>query len=203
MSTDAPDFIPLFPLSQGIFPDGMLQLKIFEVRYLDLIRRCHREQTPFGVVWLAQGQEVQVPGQVPQLYPWGCEVLVREIEALQPALLRVRCQAITRFMLESHVAGPLGVWQGKVTRRPDDPVIPLPDDLQYLAGELGRLIADTQRRGLGALLPIYAPYRLDECGWVANRLAELIQVDASVKQALMGEDDPEARLRRVGTLMAR
>jgi Lon protease-like protein len=47
------DTIPLFPLSHGVFPDGMLPLQIFEPRYLDLIKRCQREQMPFGVVaWL-------------------------------------------------------------------------------------------------------------------------------------------------------
>jgi len=46
------DKIALFPLSHGVFPDGMLSLQIFEVRYLDLIKRCHTQQIPFGVVWL-------------------------------------------------------------------------------------------------------------------------------------------------------
>ena len=49
--------VPLFPLSHGVFPDGALQLNIFEVRYLDLIRRSHREGVPFGVPWLAEGHE--------------------------------------------------------------------------------------------------------------------------------------------------
>ena len=57
--------IPLFPLSTGLFPEGMLQLQIFEVRYLDLIKRCHQQQQPFGVVSIKHGKEVQVPGEVP------------------------------------------------------------------------------------------------------------------------------------------
>jgi Lon protease-like protein len=83
--------IPLFPLSHGVFPDGVLQLQIFEVRYLDLIRRCHREQTPFGVAWLAQGNEVAVPGQVPRLHPVGTLAHIETLETIQAALLRVRC----------------------------------------------------------------------------------------------------------------
>lgn len=202
MSADTPTPLPLFPLSHGVFPDGMLQLNVFEVRYLDLIRRCHREQTPFGVAWLMDGHEVQVPGHVPRLHVWGCQVMVRELEAVQPALLRVVCQGTTRFRLDSHAAGPFGVWQGMVLPRPDDPVVPIPDDLQFLAEELGRLIADAQRRGLSDQLPMFSPYRLDECGWVANRFAELLPVDNTVKQALMSQDDPEARLRRIRALWA-
>lgn len=56
------DTLSLFPLSHGVFPDGMLQLQIFEVRYLDLMKRAHQNQTPFGVAWLRSGREVQEPG---------------------------------------------------------------------------------------------------------------------------------------------
>lgn len=201
MRDDPQPRIPLFPLSRGVFPDGMLQLNIFEVRYLDLIRRCWREGTPFGVVWLAEGREVQVPGQVPRLHPLGCEVLVRELNAVQPTLLRVRCQGTSRFTLDAHEAGPLGVWQGLVRHLPADEPLPVPVDLQHLADRLGLVIADAQRRGLHDRLPIYPPYRLDECGWVANRLAELLPIDADEAQRLLGEGDPVARLRRVAALL--
>ena len=201
MAPDSPDLIPLFPLSRGVFPDGMLQLNIFEVRYLDLVRRCHREGSAFGVAWLAEGREVQVPGQVPRLHPWGCRVLVRDLEALQPALLQVRCHGTTRFALDAHEAGPLGVWQGRVRHFPPDPEIPLPDDLKHLADPLGRLIAGAQSRGAEDRLPIYPPFRLDDCGWVANRLAELLPLEAEDAQRLLGEGDPLARLRLIAQML--
>ncbi|MFZ9550941.1 MAG: LON peptidase substrate-binding domain-containing protein, partial [Hylemonella sp.] len=72
--------IPLFPLSNGLFPDGMLHLQIFEVRYLDLIKRCHQQQLPFGVAWIQHGSEVQVPGQVPLLHSVGCMAHIRQFE---------------------------------------------------------------------------------------------------------------------------
>jgi hypothetical protein len=79
--------IPLFPLSQGLLPDGMLHLNIFEVRYLDLIKRCQREATPFGVVALLQGHEVQVPNEVPQLHRFGTLAHLQDVQTPQPALL--------------------------------------------------------------------------------------------------------------------
>lgn len=194
MSAD-PNRIPLFPLSRGVFPDGMLQLNIFEVRYLDLIRRCHREGAPFGVAWLAEGREVQVPGQVPRLHPWGCLVEVRELVAVQPTLLNIRCQGTTRFVLDAQEAGPLGVWQGQVRFLPADPVRPVPDESRRLADALDRLIADARERGITDRLPIYPPYRLDDCGWVANRLAELLPITPEDAQRLLAEDDPTVRLR--------
>jgi Lon protease-like protein len=53
--------IPLFPLHQGLFPDGILQLSIFEVRYLDLMRQCEASKTPFGIVFIAEGSEIETP----------------------------------------------------------------------------------------------------------------------------------------------
>ena len=52
------DLLPLFPLQAVLFPGGLLGLKVFEARYLDLVTRCLREQRPFGVVCLRQGGEV-------------------------------------------------------------------------------------------------------------------------------------------------
>ena len=107
--------IPLFPLSHGLFPDGMLSLQIFEVRYLDLIKRCHQQQLPFGVVWLKKGSEVQVPGETPMLHAYGCHAHIREFEQVQPNLFRVICQGGLRFELKDTLPGPFGVWQGDIS----------------------------------------------------------------------------------------
>jgi len=53
--------LPLFPLGTVLFPGGVLPLRIFEVRYLDMIGKCHKAGAPFGVVSLTEGSEVRVP----------------------------------------------------------------------------------------------------------------------------------------------
>lgn len=189
--------VPLFPLSHGVFPDGLLLLNIFEVRYLDLIRRSQRDGTPFGVPWLAEGHEVQVPGHVPTLYPTGCMVEVAEVEEVQPALLRVVCRGLRRFRLKSHELGSYGVWYGDIEYLPDDLPIEIPPDLQPLADQLGRLIRSAQKAGRLEEIPLLAPYRLDECGWVANRWAELLPLPAGLKADLLAADDALERLQRL------
>lgn len=189
--------IPLFPLSHGAFPDGVLQLQIFEVRYLDLIRRCHREHTPFGVAWLAKGKEVAVPGQMPRLHPVGTLVRIDTLETLQPALLRVRCVGGQRFRLARTEAGPYGVWYGQVDYLPEDLPTPIPQGLQSLAKHLGRGIAQAQAEQRLQELPLQAPYRLDECGWVANRWADLLPLAVEEKLSLLAETDPLVRLAQV------
>ena len=66
--------MPLFPLSTVLFPDGVLPLQVFEVRYLDMIGRCLTEDTPFGVVLLTQGHEVRQPDGEPERFAAGREV---------------------------------------------------------------------------------------------------------------------------------
>ncbi len=195
------DTIPLFPLSHGVFPDGMLQLQIFEVRYLDLMKRCHQNQTPFGVAWLRSGKEVQVPGEEPSMYTYGCLAHIREFEQVQANFYQLVCQGGLRFELTSVKAGPLGVWQGEVSYLPQDPELELPLHLQAHADRLGKVIASAQNQGMIDKLPIFAPYQLDQCGWLSNRYAEAMDLEPEIKQQLLGETDPLNRMEAIDQLL--
>lgn len=193
--------IPLFPLSHGLFPDGMLSLQIFEVRYLDLIKRCHQQQLPFGVVWLKKGREVQVPGEIPLMHTHGCLAHIREFEQVQPNLFHVVCQGGLRFALNDTLPGPLGVWQGDISVIAQDPEVQIPADLEHHAGRLGKIIASAQKQGQLHRLPMLQPYRLDECGWVANRYAEALDISTELKVQLLCELDPLKRLQQIDSLI--
>ena len=195
------DTIALFPLSQGIFPDGLLSLQIFEVRYLDLIKRCHQQQQPFGVAWIQEGSEVQVPGQMPSLHQVGCMAHIREFEQVQANFFRIVCQGGLRFQLHEVQAGPLGVWQGKVTYLAQDPEVEVPPAMQTHADRLGKVIATAQQQGVIDKLPIFAPYYLDQCGWLANRYTEAMSLNSEQKQQLLKELDPLQRLESVVRLI--
>jgi Lon protease-like protein len=193
--------IPLFPLSHGLFPDGMLSLQIFEVRYLDLIKRCFQQQLPFGVVWLKKGSEVQVPGETPLLHAYGCCAHIREFEQVQPNLFRVVCQGGLRFALNDTIPGPYGVWQGNISIMEQDPEVEIPAQLADHAGRLGKLIASAQQQGQLQRLPIFQPYLLDQCGWVANRYAEALDINSALKVQLLCEIDPLKRLEAIDSLI--
>ena len=189
--------IPLFPLSHGLFPDGMLPLQIFEVCYLDLLKRCHQQQLPFGVAWIKEGSEVKVPGEVPLLHHVGCLAHVREFEQVQPTFFRVLCQGGLRFQLDDVQPGPFGVWQGSVSYLAQDPEVEVPVSMQTHADRLGKVIATAQQKGLLDKLPIFPPYHLDQCGWVANRYAEAMPISAELKLQMLSEPDPLKRLEAV------
>jgi Lon protease-like protein len=193
----ATETLPLFPLSQPIFPEGLLRLTIFEVRYLHLIRRCQQEGIAFGVVPLADGHEVQKAGAQERLHDIGCQVQLLSVQALQPAVLSVACVGTTRFRLGERARGAYGLWTGEIIPCPAPARLPIPADLQPLADQLGGLIAAAQRQGQEADIPMRPPYRLDECGWVADRWAELLPLPGAEKATLLAQDDELQRLQQI------
>jgi hypothetical protein len=96
--------------------------------------------------------------------------------------------------LDGVEAGPYGVWHAETATVDADLAVEIPDDLQGLSNRLGQWIASAQSKGFEDHLPMERPYRLDECGWVANRLAELLSLPAERKVELMAELDPVRRL---------
>jgi uncharacterized protein len=99
------------------------------------------------------------------------------------------------------VQGQYGVWYGQVIHLEPDPIAQIPSHLQYLADKLGSIISGVQKDGQVTRLPFGTPYKLDECGWVANRIAELLPLAPHEKSALLGEQNPLDRLEAIAARM--
>ncbi|MBD9474002.1 LON peptidase substrate-binding domain-containing protein [Achromobacter sp. ACM01] len=187
--------IPLFPLSNALFPAGVLHLRIFEVRYLDMIRRCIADGSEFGVVGLLSGQEVRTPEGTETLAPVGTMARIDAWDAPMPALLELRCVGTSRFRLLSSEVAKYGLWMGQAEPIPDDPPAPVPAAMQPSADALGRLVAQWQQDGVSPeRMPLGSPFRLDDSGWVADRWCELLPLPPDDKAALLAMTDPVARL---------
>ena len=201
--------LPLFPLGTVLFPGGLLPLRIFEVRYLDMIGKCHKAGAPFGVVSLTQGSEVRVAGAAAERFaPVGTLAEIRALDAPQPGLLQIECTGTQRFRVRSSELQKHGLWTAEVERLPDDLPVEVPEDLKLTADALRRLVETLEERqrmeaAEGLRLPVVAPYRFDDCGWVANRWSELLPVPPALKQRLMELDSPLMRLELVSDLLAR
>lgn len=196
--------LPLFPLGTVLFPGGLLPLRIFEVRYLDMISRCHREGTPFGVVSLVKGSEVRSA-----LEPGGevfsdVGTLARIVahSAPQAGLLVIRCQGEERFCVKSRQQLRHGLWVADAELMPQDHRMPVPEDLQHVAQALRKLLHQLQERKLPAdQIPMSEPHRFEDCDWVANRWCELLPVPLEIKQRLMTLNNPLLRLELVSDLL--
>jgi Lon protease-like protein len=203
--------IPLFPLNTVLFPDGSLRLQVFEVRYLDLIGRCYKNGTPFGVVSLVAGNEVrqrdaaQAGGFVQETFAdVGTLAHISEFAAPQPGLMAIRCTGGTRFRIHGRRQLKHGLWVADVETLLPDQASPIPTDLQPIAHGLAHVLEEQQGNQANTDMPAFArPYRLDDCGWVANRWCDLLAMPSAQKQALLQLDSPLLRLELVGDLLIR
>lgn len=195
--------LPLFPLGTVLFPGGVLPLRIFEVRYLDMIGRCHKAGAPFGVVCLTQGAEVIRPGATEAFADVGTLATISEFEAPRPGLMAVRASGAQRFRITSRDRLKHGLWVADVERLPHDMAVAIPGDLKDTAVALGKLIASLQNKAGPGQMPLQGPWQLDDCGWVANRWCELLPLPAQLKQRLMELDNPLVRLELVSDVLTR
>lgn len=198
MPSRAPDPLPLFPLSTVLFPGGRLPLRIFEPRYLDLIGRCHRQGQPFGVVALQKGREVRVAGAPEEeLHDVGTLAYVRWLKTLQPGLLLIECRGAQRFRIQQRERLPHGLWTAEVQWLENDRPMTVPHELQAAAGGLRQLLDRLAEDGVHPALPDFEEADFDDCGWLANRWAELLPLSTVHKQQLMSLDNPLLRLELV------
>ncbi|MDB5731346.1 MAG: peptidase lon domain protein [Variovorax sp.] len=200
--------LPLFPLGTVLFPGGLLPLRIFEVRYLDMIGRCHKVGAPFGVVSLTRGNEVRVAGAEAESFAAvGTLAFIREFNVPQPGLVQIECLGAQRFRIEQSVRQKHGLWTAEAELLPDDLAVDVPDDLLPVAAALRQLVATLEQHraeGRGELrLPLAEPLRYGDCGWLANRWCELLPMPVELRQRLMALDSPLMRLELVGDLLAR
>lgn len=197
--------LPLFPLGTVLFPGGELPLRVFEVRYLDLIDKCHRADAPFGVVNLQQGNEVQVAGAPhEQLDAIGTLAHITTLERPQAGLFIVQCKGSQRFRIERQERLKHGLWVADVTLLPDDSAVPIPDDLKHTAEALRKVRTSLRERGaISADSGTDGPGTYQDCGWVANRWCELLPLKNELKQRLMALDNPLLRLELVADILTR
>lgn len=197
MSTDAAAGfeLPLFPLQSVLFPGGLLGLKVFEARYLDLIGSCLRDREPFGVVALKKGGEVKAASnERVALESVGCMAELMEVDSVQPGILQVRCRGTQRFECTHVEQGADHLWVAQVRRLPDDETVLPTEALLGSAKGLANAIATLKQQGSA---PFLEPYQFDSAGWLANRWCEILPISLAAKQKLMELPDPLVRLQLV------
>jgi Lon protease-like protein len=193
--------LPLFPLRLVLFPGARLQLKVFETRYLDLVSRCLRGGSGFGVVCLSAGGEVRDAARPVSFEPAGTLARIDEVDAVQPGLLQLRASGTRRFALAGAARQQAdGLWLAPVHWLPDDEALAPAAELAASVQALAQAIAALAAQGLH---PFDAPLRLDDAGWVANRWCELLPLPLATRHKLMLLPDPQARLRLVDGFLRR
>jgi uncharacterized protein len=184
--------LPLFPLQTVLFPDGPLPLRIFESRYVDMVSRCMKQGTGFGVLLILEGREV---GGVSAMADVGTSAHIEDFSKLPDGLLGLFCRGGRRFRLLERQREADGLHVGTIEWLPLHSAVKLPPQFTPLAELLERVLPE-----LGSL---YANVetRFDDADWVGCRLAEILPLEPGEKQRLLEASDPLERLIRLAPLL--
>ncbi len=176
---------PLFPLNTVLFPDGLLPLRVFEARYMDMARQCLREKSNFGVCLIREGTEVGKPAVHEMI---GCEARIAQCDMQQMGVLQIMAQGLGRFRVLSTTSNNQGLILAEVEAIAAEPPQAVPQ--QYLAcAKLLRQLVSEHGEEIFA-----APHQFEDAAWVGYRLTEVIPFPVQNRQKLLVMEDSLARL---------
>lgn len=188
-------WLPLFPLDTVLFPGGVLPLKVFEARYIDMVRDCMKRDAPFGVVRIKSGKEVGAAAQPDRV---GCLAHIVEWDMPSLGLLMLQTSGSQRFrILETRVLADQRI-EARIERIADDVDAPASAELVACATALKRVMDDisaaARAGGESGFNPFPAEQRLDSTCWVANRWCEILPISTLARQKLLELEDAQSRL---------
>lgn len=187
--------IPLFPLRTVLFPGGYLPLRIFEQRYLDMVRDCARNDTGFGVCLIREGEEAVSPVKTAQV---GTHAQIIDWYTLEDGLLGVSATGTIRFMVEDSWQEDDGLFHAEIRLIPEAPACRVPEAYSVLSDVLGRFMEKVAQQ-----YPDHTPDQLQDATWVGYRLSELLPLGGIEKQHLLELTDPVERLQGLLDIMPR
>jgi Lon protease-like protein len=177
--------IPIFPLNAVLFPGGLLPLRVFEARYMDMTRDCLKRETPFGVCLIREGAEVGAPA-IPEGI--GCLATILEWDMQQQGILNIKTRGGQRFRILERRTGAQGLTSADIELIPPETSAAVPDEFSSCARLLEMVVVDQGK-------PIFAePHAFDDASWVGYRLAEILPVPLVAKQKLLELNDSLGRL---------
>ncbi|MET0118613.1 MAG: LON peptidase substrate-binding domain-containing protein [Sedimenticola sp.] len=177
--------LPLFPLHTVLFPGGVLPLRIFEPRYLEMVSDCLREDRLFGIVLISEGEET---GRAAAFHNLGTLARITDWQQEDDGLLGITCTGERRFRILSSAVGDNQLVTARVELLSDHPSMPVPEAFGYLKALLEQMLSLTGRSGLEMR---------DDAAWVAGRMAEILPIEMQRKQRLLEMDEPLEQLAEV------
>ena len=181
--------LPLFPLHSVLLPGATIGLRVFERRYLDLVRDCGRTGSSFGVCLILDGSDVGAP-TVPAAY--GTEVRIEDFDVGNDGVLVLRLRGTRRFRVQRSRVRDNGLVVGEVSWCEPDSDDELRPEHGLLATVLERMLEQ-----VGGEFASAGPGLLDQSAWVGWRLAELLPLSEGQRLSLLQEDDPHRRLEQL------
>ena len=176
--------IPLFPLGTVLFPSGRLPLQIFERRYVDMISKCMREGTGFGVVWIRRGSEVAEASVTNlDLGDYGTMATIVDWDQLPNGLLGITIEGAERFHIEEVWREDSGLNMARVDIEPSPEPVEIPEEGRSMIDVLAGLQRHPGVRRLGLTVDTGNAWN------ICHVLTQLLPIDNSVKYELLDITD--------------
>jgi Lon protease-like protein len=189
-------WLPLFPLNAVLFPDGILPLKVFEARYIDMVRECLKSNAPFGIVKILSGQEVGAAAQPENV---GCLAHISQWDMQEQGILLLYIRGGERFrILETRVLADQRL-EARIEMLAQGVAAPISNAHVSCATALKVVIDDIEskshnQQGDAFVSPFARPILLNDAAWVANRWCEILPIPIKARQKLLELDDAQSRL---------
>ncbi len=190
---------PIFPLSTVLYPGGYLGLRIFEPRYLDLVRECSGRGRPFGVCALLAGErETAEPDASLNAATTGTLARIMDFNTQPDGLLGIQAVGEQRFQIGRTWIASNGLLRADIELLDEPDPIPVPAEYGLIATLLGRLLEQA-----GSQLPPHLRQQLDDAGWLGYRMGELLPLSINERQLLLETNDPAERLQELLYILPR
>jgi hypothetical protein len=185
----------LFPLPAVLFPGGYLPLRIFEQRYIDMVRECTASGGRFGVCLIARQERETAPTAHHRV---GTTAEICDFSTLDDGLLGIIAHGSERFEIRHTRVRDNGLLVADVELLVEAPHSVVPEQYSVLS-----LIAQRIMEQVGDQYPSYQPDDLQDASWIGYRLAELLPLENAERQSLLELDDPLERLQALLVLLPR
>ena len=181
----------IFPLNTVLFPGGVLPLKIFEQRYIEMTKVCISEDRPFGVCLIKEGRETGTPA-VPQ--DIGCLARIAHWDMPQLGVFHLQVEGLQRFKIVQSTVEKNGLISAAIENLASDSEVAPQEALcsEVLKAIIEKIGADH----------FPSPHRFDDAAWIGYRLSEVLPISLDVKQQLLRMTDPQARLTELGKILS-
>jgi Lon protease-like protein len=166
-------------------PGGIMKLRLFERRYIDMVTNCFRTQTGFGICLIKDGNEAGAPS-LP--YPLGTRVSIVDFDQGDDGLLHITTQGDVEFELLTYAPDDSQLLIGEVAELPAQAPVPMSPEIEELASKLDLILTYVEPE------ITFSQKRLDDPDWVCHRLLELLPLAPEAKYELLQLQNNRERL---------
>lgn len=178
-----------------LFPGGRLPLRIFEQRYIDMVRESSANGSCFGICLINNSEDQQKPATHLKV---GTTAEICDFSTLDDGLLGIVAEGRQRFIIQKTTMRDNGLLMGDVEFLNEGEQVEVPEQFSILS-----MIAARFMEQLSAQYPDFEPAQLQDAHWLGYRLSELLPLQNNEKQVLLEQDNPLERLQTLLDVLPR